>query len=125
MWENYCYCENVSVKCSVCQFRMVYLNDEYDLYENCFNLHFLAVFHEHIYKNLRKLLEVNNNHVVCKFLNRKYYYFHKDWFTGEIERFYWPYCLEIYENNELNKIKNKEFKVVIDPLPLKKYLFRA
>lgn len=96
---------------------MVYLNDEYDLYENSFDFNFLATYHSHVYANLKKLLEVKN-HVVCKLLNTKLYYLHKDWFTGERDRYYLHYCLDIYEDNQINKIKNNEFKVVIDPLPL-------
>lgn len=84
--------------------KMVYLNDKYDLYENCFYMHFLAVFHTDIYNNLIKLLEVKNH--VCKLINTKYSYAHKDWFTGKTERFYLPYY-HIYENNEINEIKNR------------------
>ena len=101
---NYCFCKKVGLKCSVCQLKMVYLNDKYDLYENCFYMHFLAVFHTDIYNNLIKLLEVKNH--VCKLINTKYSYAHKDWFTGKTERFYLPYY-HIYENNEINKIKNR------------------
>ena len=102
---------------------MVYLNDEYDLYESSLNFNFLAIYHSHVYSNLKKLLEVKN-HVVCKLVNTKFYYLNKDWFTGERDRYYLPYCLDIYESNQINKIKKNEFKVVIDPLPLKKYLFK-
>ena len=48
---------------------------------------------------------------------------HKDCFDGSLERFYLPYCLDIYENKKINDIKNKDFKIVIDPLPLKKKTF--
>ena len=102
---------------------MVYLNDEFDLYENSFDINFLTTYHTHVYNNLRKMLDVKN-HVACKLIDTKSFYLHKDWFTGEKNRYYLPYCLDISENNQINKIKNNEFKVVIDPLPLKKYLFK-
>ena len=48
---------------------------------------------------------------------------HKDCFDGSLERFYLLYCLDIYENKKINDIENKDFKIVIDPLPLKKNNF--
>ena len=123
LWQSYCYCKKVSTKCSVCQFRMVYLNDDYEIYENSFDLNFLSIFHDPVYKNLKRLLNIDS-HVVCQLINRKFYYSHKDWFDGKIKRFYLPYCLDVYVNNKINSIKNNEFKVVLDPLPLKKYFFK-
>lgn len=81
LWEDYCYYEKLSEKCSVCQFRMIYLND-FDLYEHSFDFNFLANYHSHFYNNLVKLLGVKN-HIVCKLVNTKFYYLHKDWFTGK------------------------------------------
>ena len=81
LWEDYCYYEKLSEKCSVCQFRMVYLND-FDLYEHSFDFNFLVNYHSHVYNNLVKLLGVKN-HIVCKLVNTKFYYLHKDWFTGK------------------------------------------
>ena len=49
-----CICKK-DFLCLPCQFRMVYLNDDYDIYENSFNLHFLFVFHRHLYENLKRL----------------------------------------------------------------------
>ena len=123
LWEQYCYCEKVSVQCSACQFRAVYLNDHYNIYENSFDLNFLSKFHKRIYKNLRRLLEIDC-HLACELINRKFYYSHRDWFDGKIECFYLPYCPDIYENNKINSIKINDFKVVLDPLPLKKYFFK-
>ena len=102
---------------------MVYLNDDYEIYENSFDLNFLSIFHDPVYKNLKRLLNIDS-HVVCQLINRKFYYSHKDWFDGKIKRFYLPYCLDVYVNNKINSIKNNEFKVVLDPLPLKKYFFK-
>ena len=123
LWEDYCYYEKLSEKCSVCQFRMIYLND-FDLYEHSFDFNFLVNYHSHFYNNLVKLLGIKN-HIVCKLVNTKFYYLHKDWFTDERGRYYLPYCLDIFEKNQINKIKNNEFKIVIYPLPLKKIFIQS
>ena len=47
LWEDYCYYEKLSEKCSVCQFRMVYLND-FDLYEHSFDFNFLVNYRSHV-----------------------------------------------------------------------------
>ena len=38
-WLWFCYCRSIRGKCSVCQFRDVYKDDEYEIYQNCFDLH--------------------------------------------------------------------------------------
>ena len=123
LWEDYCYCEKLSEKCSVCQFWKVYLNDEFDLYKHSFDYNFLD-YNSHVYNNLVKFLGIKN-HIVCKLVNTKFYYLHKDWFTDERGRYYLPYCLDIFEKNQINKIKNNEFKIVIYPLPLKKIFIQS
>ena len=122
LWESYCYSEKVSEKCSLCQFKMIYWNDQYAIYENSFNMDFLVRFYSHMERNLWRLLKIDS-HIPCELVSRQFYYIHKDWFSGQVERFYIPYCLDIYENDKMNSIKNNEFKFVIDPCPLKKYLF--
>ena len=132
LWDRYCFCDKVGVEscsvfvppCSVCQFRAVYLNDEYDIYENSFDLNFLSKFHSHVLRNLRCLLLETDCHITCQLINRKYFYTHKDWLDSSLEKFYLPYCLDIYENKKLNDIKKNDFKIVIDPIPLKKYFFK-
>ena len=47
-WLCFCYCESTRGKCLACQFRNVYKDDEYEIYQNCFDLHFLAVFHQNM-----------------------------------------------------------------------------
>ena len=124
LWDRYCFCDKVGVlPCSVCQSWAVYLNDEYGIYKNLFYLNFLSNFQAHVLKNLRCLLLETYCHIACHLINKKYFYVHKDWFDGSLERFYLLYCLDIYENKKINDIKNKDFKIVIDPLPLKKYFF--
>ena len=122
--NEYCFCEKVLEECSVCQFRMLCWNDQYDLYENSFDLNFLLTFHDHMRRNLSKLLDIKDCHFACELINRQYFYSHKSWFDGQIEKFYIPYCLAIYENDKINTIKNNEFKVVLDPIVPKKYLFK-
>ena len=125
LWDRYCFCDKVGVlHCAVCQFRAVYLNNEYDIYENSFDLNFLLAFHSHVLKNLRCLLLEIDCHITCQLINRKYFYIHKDWFDGSLEKFYLLYCLDIHENKKINDIKNNGFKIVLDPLPLKKYFFK-
>ena len=120
LWESYCFCDKVSfLPCSVCQFQAVYLNDKYDIYKNSFDLNFLLNFHSHVCKNLKSLLEIDC-HMACHLINKKYFYVHKDWFDGSLERFYLPYCLDIYGNRKIKDIKNNDFKIVLDPVPLKK-----
>ena len=124
LWEQYCFCDKVSfLPCSVCQFRIVYLCGEYDIYEHSFNLNFLLNFHKHVYKNLKCLLLETDSHIACRLINKKYFYVHKDWFDGSKERFYLPYCLDIYENRKMNESKNNDFKIVLDLIVLKKYFF--
>ena len=124
LWNNYCFCEKDLEECSICQFRMLQWNDQYDLYENSFNLNFLLRFHNHVHRNLKKLLEINGCHFPRELINRQYFYSHKSWFDGQIKKFYIPYCLEIYKNDKINAIKNNEFKVVLHPIVFKKYLFK-
>ena len=50
----------------------------------CLDLDFLADIRENVYRNLLKLLTLEN-HFACKLINTKYNYSHKDWFTGEIQ----------------------------------------
>ena len=84
---------------------MVHLNDDYDIYENSFDLHFLLTFHCHLYENLKRFLVEIDSHLACELINKKYFYIRKDWFDGKIERFYLPDCLDNYENNKINDIK--------------------
>ena len=86
---------------------MVYLNDDYDIYENSFNLHFLFVFHRHLYENLKILLVEVESHLACELINKNHFYVRKDFFDGKIERFYLWDCLEYYENKKINYIKKK------------------
>ena len=102
--------------CLPCQFRMVYLNDDYDIYKKSFNLHFLVVFHRHLNKNLKRLLVEVESHLACELINKKYFYVRKDFFDGKIERFYLSDCLEDYGNKKINYIKKNYLKIVLDKI---------
>ena len=95
---------------------MVYLNDDYDIYKNSFDLHFLFTFHHHLYENLKRPLLEIDSHLVCELINRKYFYVCKDWFNGKTERFYLSNYLENYENSRINNIKKSDFKIVLEPI---------
>ena len=70
--DRYCFFKkSIVLPCFVCQFRMVYLNDDYDIYENSFDLHFLFTFHRHLYKNFKKLLLRTDSPLACELVNKK------------------------------------------------------
>ena len=84
LWDRYCFCEKSCISpCFVCQFRLVYLNDDFDIYENFFDLHFLFTFHRHLYKNLKRAPLEIDSHFLCELINKKYFYTHKNWFDGK------------------------------------------
>ena len=115
--DCYCFCKKRSIiPCLVCQFQLVYLNDDFDIYENSFDLHVLFTFHRHLYKNLKKLLVEIDSHFACELVNKKYFYSRKNWVDRKIERFYLPDCLESYENKRINDIKNNDFKIILDQI---------
>ena len=81
-WERYCYCKTAAKRCLVCEFRLLYQDDEYQIYKNCFDLHYLAVFYRNMYDCLEELSKLNN-HLVCNLLFSKSCYTFDDWFTGQ------------------------------------------
>ena len=87
--QAYCCCEKATPKCLVCKFWTEFLNNEYDIYENSLDVHFLSFFHEQLVENLKKLKKLDN-HIVCKLLNSEFCYVHKDIFSGESFRFSLP-----------------------------------
>ena len=72
IWTRFCKCEKVSVYCLACQFRITYKNDEYDIYENSFNMDYLERFHLHVFRNLLKLLKTDS-HLACELVNRQFF----------------------------------------------------
>ena len=111
-WKDFCFCTNSKLICSVCQMRLIYLNDQYDIYENSFNMDFILKFHQDPIKNLNSLLEINC-HFVCKVINEKYFYTLKDLFDGSKKHFHLYDCLNEFENKKINQIKSNDFKIVI------------
>lgn len=99
MWMDFCCCKIPYKRCLVCQAKIYYLNYEYDIYENSFDLDFLVKLQANVRKNLLRLLTVDS-HFVCKLINTRYGCSHKDWFSGEVEKFYLPHCLDVYENKK-------------------------
>ena len=86
--DRYCACEKSCISpCLVCQFRLVYLNDDFDIYENSFGLHFLFTFHRHLYENLKTALLEIDSHFVCELINKKYFYTRKTGLTEKLNVF--------------------------------------
>ena len=53
IWEEYCSCPNIGKQtCLICQFRQVYFDDQFKLYEHCFDFNYLTRFHNHLTENL-------------------------------------------------------------------------
>ena len=92
--------------------RVVYLNDQYDIYENSLNLDFLLKFHQHLIKNLKNLLEIDC-HFVCKVINENYFYSIKYIFDASKKHFYLSEYLNEFENMKINEIKSNDFKIVL------------
>ena len=107
-WKQFCRCSDALAErsCLVCQFRDVFENDEYDIYENCFDLHFFALFHMNIYTNLKKLVSLQN-HVVCHLDNVLFRYYFKNWYSGKDEYFDVCFVLYLHEEKETSKIVKK------------------
>ena len=103
MWTKFCCCRTCEI-CLGCQAKLFYLNHEYDIYENCLDLDFLANLCGNVYRNLLKLLTLDS-HFVCKLINTKYQYSHEDWFTDELQKFDLSVCLDMYEQKKWTKLK--------------------
>ena len=115
IWEDYCFCESCVVPCLVCQFRIAYLHDQYAIYENSFNLQFLADFHQDLHRYLKKILLKMDSHFACKLINKKFFYVHKDWFTGKLENYYLLHCFRVFEDNKIKDIKKKnDFQILLE-----------
>ena len=115
--DHYCSCEKSCISsCLVCQFQLLYLNYDFDIYENYFDLHFLFTFHCHLYENSKRALLEIDSHFVRELINKKYFYTCKNWFDGKIERFHLANCLDDHENNRINGIKNNDLKIVLDQI---------
>ena len=113
-WSVFCCCKRSEI-CLVCQAKVCYQNYEDKIYDKCLDLNFLAETRENIYRNLLRLLTLDN-HFVCRIINQKYCYIHKNWFTGEKFKYDLDYCFTTLEQKKLEKIKNNNCKVVLRPI---------
>ena len=109
-WKDYCFCIDAK-KCLICQIRKVYLNDQYGIYENSL-MDFLSKFHQHLVKNLNRLIEIDC-HFVCKFINKKFFYIQKDIFDGTKKHLDLYFCLNKLENKKINQIIRNDSRIVI------------
>ena len=92
--------------------RVVYINDQHDLYQNSFDLDFLIKFHGHLFENLYKLIEIEC-HFACKVINEKYFYTLEDLFDGNKKHYYLYHFLNDFENKKIIQIKNTDFKIIL------------
>ena len=111
-WKDFCYCTDTKLICSVCQMRVVYLNDQYDLYQSSFDLDFLIKFYGHLVENLYKLIEIEC-HFACKVIKEKYFYTLEDLFDGSKKHYCLYDCLNDFENKKIIQIKNTDFKIIL------------
>ena len=110
-WKDYCFCIDAK-KYLICQIRTVYLHDQYDIYENSLNMDFLSKFHQHLVKNLNRLIEIDY-HFVCKVINEKFFYIQKDIFDGNKKHLDLYFCLNKLENKKINQIISNDLKIII------------
>ena len=75
------------------------------------DLNFLAKTRENLYRNLLKLLTLDN-HFACRVVNQKYQYFHNR-FVGEKNKYDLDTCLVMYEQKKTDKIRFNNCKVVL------------
>ena len=87
--DRYCFCKRTSsiLLCLTCQFRIVYLNDEFDIYQNSLDMHFLVTFYHHLYKNLKRLLLETNSHLVCELVKKSIFIPVKTGLAGKLNVF--------------------------------------
>ena len=110
-WFRFFKCKRYEI-CLVCQARSCYEDFLYQIYEHSLDLNYLAKIRENLYKNMLKLLTLDN-HFVCHIINKKYKYFYRDWFTGKKHQYHAELCSETYEHMKIKKIMPNDCKVVL------------
>ena len=113
-WSGFCQCKRNEIWL-VCQAKSCYQNFQYKIYEHSLDLNFLAKYRENLYRNMLKLITLDNQ-FICRIINKKYKYFRRDWFTGEKNEYYAELCLEIYEQLKINRIISNDCKVVLESI---------
>ena len=106
------FCEKLTDHCNVCRLYLIYKGKGFRIYKNLLNLDFLEHFAQKVASDLQ-IIRKENAHLLCNLNNRKIFYNHCDWFSGEIESYSISRALDIYENDKIDEIKNSNFKIVI------------
>ena len=90
--------------------RTIYVDYEYDLYKNMFNLDFLTKCHSNLFHYLNQLFETKK-HCVCFILSNGYYYVWEDCYNGKDYRVSLSNGIKHKEEHDINKIKSTDFKI--------------
>ena len=108
IWEEYCSCSNTGKQtCLICEFRQVYFNDQFQLYEHCFDFNYLARFHYYLSENSQRLLKETDTHFVCRLINKKFFYKNKNFFNGQTYCYSVEEALVFYEKTFIKKNRKK------------------
>lgn len=110
-WLDFCKCDGKTM-CLACRLNIIYREYQFNIYQHCLNLDFLAKVRKNLFDNLEKMLTLNN-HFVCEIINEKFHYEHKDWFTGEKILLDLEKCLTAFEEHKIQKIMLNDLKIMI------------
>ena len=61
-----------------------------------------------------QILRKEDSHIACELVNRRFFYNHKDWFTGEVDSYNILQCLDIFESDKIDNIKDINFNIVLE-----------
>ena len=115
VWEEYCSCSNtVKQTCLICQFRKICFDDQFKLYEHCFDFNYLVRFHYHLTENLQRLLKETNTHFVCRLINKKFFYKNKNFFNGQTYCYSVEEALVFSEKTFIKSIEKNDFKIIVN-----------
>ena len=115
IWEEYCSCSNTGKQtCLICEFRQVYFNDQFQLYEHCFDFNYLARFHYYLSENLQRLLKETDTHFVCRLINKKFFYKNKNFFNGQTYCYSVEEALVFSEKTFIKSIEKNDFKIIVN-----------
>ena len=115
IWEEYCSCLNTGKQtCLICQFRQVYFDEQFKLYEHCFDFNYLARFQYHLTENLQRLLKETDTHFVCRLINKKFFYKNKKFFNGQTYCYSVEEALIFYEKSFIKKIEKNDSKIIVN-----------
>ena len=106
--------KTVKQTCLICQFRQVYFDDQFKLYEHCFDLNYLVRFHYHLTENLQRLLKETDTHFVCRLINKKFFYKNKNFFNGQTYCYSVEEALVFSEKTFIKSIEKNDFKIIVN-----------